>query len=81
MKKYFEITVVGKGNFPLDMLRHSQCWPVDAEAVEAIADRARYDSPRTARLGMIGHYAQADACAKRFASFLWTAEITMEESL
>ena len=24
-------TVRGKGNFPVDMLRHDQCWPVDGD--------------------------------------------------
>lgn len=31
----YRITVSGKGNFPLDMLRYDQCWPRDS------ADAAR----------------------------------------
>lgn len=29
-------TVKGKGSFPVDMLRHDQCYPMDAESVENI---------------------------------------------
>jgi len=82
MKKYFEITVAGRGRFPLDMLRHSQCWPVttqDAENIETIEVDAR-PHHRTIRLGMIGNYPQAQACCERFQSFLWSAQITQEET-
>ncbi len=82
MKLYFEIRVTGRGEFPFDMLRHSQCWPVGA--ADACALPVPYHDPgkrRTVHLGMIGNWAQSVACVERFKSFLWTAEITQEESL
>ena len=39
-----QFTVRGKGDFPLDMLRHDQCYPLDAEGVEAMAEVKRIPS-------------------------------------
>lgn len=83
MKKYFEITVSGRGQFPFDMLRFSRCWPVDTESamnLEHIVVDARPQN-RVVRLGMIGNSVEADHCVARFQSFVWTAEITQEERL
>ena len=40
-----QFTVRGKGIFPIDMLRHDQCYPVDAEATEDIQSIKRGPSP------------------------------------
>ena len=68
------IEVTGKGDFPLDMLRHDCAWPADTISALNIApekDRDYYKVPRTIVL----------ACAKRrfftpdrWASFGWVAK-------
>ena len=88
MKKHFEITVTGKGDFPLDMLRYSQCCPVNVQDVAGM-ERPRTDAsdaekldyrrePRTVRVNLVNNYSVANNCVLRFASFGWTGEITGE---
>lgn len=88
MKKHFEITITGKGDFPLDMLRYSQCCPVNVQDVASMErprvgasddeERAYLREPRTVRVSLVNNYAVADNCVARFASFGWHGEITGE---
>ena len=91
MKFHFEITVMGKGEFPLDMLRYSQCCPVNVEDV-ANMERPRVGAsgdeelaylrePRTVRVNLHDNYAVAANCVARFASFGWSGRITMEDDV
>lgn len=36
-----DFTVAGSGEFPLDMLRYDECWPVDGNAVAAMTGEGR----------------------------------------
>ena len=82
MKYYFEFKVTGRGEFPWDMLRHSRLFPLyTKDAMNLPVDPNRRD-PRTIRLGGYGNSTvEADNAMARFASFLWAAELTLEERL
>lgn len=34
----FRFTVIGKGDFPVDMLRRDECWPVDGDSAAYLID-------------------------------------------
>lgn len=60
-----DFTVEGIGEFPIDMLRYDQCWPVDAQAVRNIT----FDSGRrTVKLATNLYYSPN---ANRWESFGW----------
>jgi len=82
--KYYEVTVNGRGKFPLDMLRYSRAFPVteaDAATMEFDSNnREDYRRRRTVRIGLhAGNYLTAFNCCRRFESFGWKAEVTFEE--
>ena len=91
MKDYYEITVTGKGDFPLDMLRYSQCCPVNVEDVanmerprvgaDSDEELAYFKVPRTVRVNLHDNYAVAANCVARFASFGWSGRITKENEV
>lgn len=78
MKYHFQITVKGRGKFPIDMLRYSQCYPRDIESVANI----EYDGPVGSRPVTVCIDDASTLCAinciERFASFGWIGEITHE---
>lgn len=82
MNKYYQIKTTGKGDFPLDMLRYSQCWPMYAQDVENIGcdidERIKYLQKRSVTVGMIGGDVTAMHCIERFKSYNWDAEIISE---
>jgi len=91
MKSHYEITVTGKGDFPLDMLRYSQCCPVNVEDVASM-ERPRVGAsndeeldylkvPRTVRVNLHDNYSVAANCVTRFASFGWNGRITKEDGV
>jgi len=74
---HIEFTVEGKGQFPLDMLRHDRCYPVDPQDAEMIGlslDTEGYIKPKKfkVRLGSERN-ARADMTPTegRWESFLW----------
>jgi len=78
MKYYFQITVNGRGAFPIDMLRYSQIYPMTPQDVTNIEYGGTINRPVTVcmddkSMGM------AMNCIERFASFGWVGEITNEE--
>ena len=80
--KHFEITVQGRGHFPIDMLRYSQCYPKGAQDVENIESK----TGRAAGVRMVtlcldhASVVAAHQCIVRFDSFGWSGEITGEQS-
>ena len=82
MNKYYQIKTTGKGDFPLDMLRYSQCWPMTPLDVENIGmhmnDKHKYLEKRSVTVGMIGGDVTAMHCIERFKSYNWNAEIISE---
>ena len=79
MKYYFQITVTGRGKFPIDMLRYSQVYPTTPQDVSNIEYDGECGS-RPVTLSMDNQtMGMAMNCMERFASFNWTAEITREE--
>ena len=80
MKYYIEIHVMGKGEFPFDMLRFGNMFPVDPDSAANLTfdhnDRQAWQEVREIRLGC---YAQSpvlgDQICQRFASFLWGAKV------
>ncbi len=86
MKYFFKITVAGHGDFPIDMLRYSQCYPSDVESVDAISNDEwanDVDYRRTKRTVTVSldnqSMGMALNCVQRFASFGWIGTITQEE--
>lgn len=84
--KYYQIRVRGKGEFPLDMLRYSQCWPCFAQDVanltgDDMTERDKYLTPRSVNIGLIGNDVTATQCIERFKSFNWNAEIISENKV
>ena len=66
--------VKGKSCFPIDMLRHDQCWPVDGD-FQVIATRTNYE----AEVVLCSHKRRLITPA-RWASFGWVVtEIDGEE--
>lgn len=70
--KLFEYYVRGRGDFPTDMLRHDQCWPVSGDdAAKLLGDKDQaehYYQFRTIKLRSV----QAPT-KLRWSSFLWPA--------
>jgi hypothetical protein len=58
-------TVVGRGRFPIDMLRYDSCWPYDGTAVLNIDP----DEQREVRLATYG-----TTTPGRWQSFGWTVK-------
>lgn len=84
---YYEVTAVGRGTFPLDMLRFGRMFPKDIESTlamefsnDALVGYGEKAGPqREATFCLHGSYMQAHAVVQRFASFGWIAEITHED--
>jgi hypothetical protein len=75
--RHYQIEVQGRGYFPVDMLRYSQCYPRDAESVENITR----SGVRNITLCLdYSNEARADRCIKRFESFGWNGEIVRRVS-
>ena len=69
-KKFYQFAVMGKGRFPVDMLRHDQCFPLgagDSEKMEADDDNRQL---RTIRLGAVSHGGW-EPTEGRWSSFSW----------
>ncbi len=70
-------TVVGRGEFPLDMLRYDQCHPAGGDDAAMIKDRLVEDGAvKTRRIrlvtrGMPRHW---QPTAGRWSSFLWSVD-------
>ena len=80
MRSHFQITVTGRGRFPLDMLRYSQIYPRLPNDVCAMEPGAK--EKREVTLSMDNaSFGTAMNCIDRFASFGWAGEITNEEPL
>ena len=74
MRKHFQITVKGRGKFPIDMLRYSQVYPMTPQDVSNIEYTGKTNRPVTLcmdnqTMGM------AMNCVERFASFGWVGEV------
>ena len=65
--KIHNFTVSGAGRFPLDMLRHGQCWPLEATDVQNIDPKVI--EMRHVHLGTV-----ASPSLGRWESFGWTCE-------
>lgn len=80
MKYHFQITVKGRGSFPIDMLRYSQVYPMSPQDVSNIEHRVKYNLAREVTVCMDNQtMGTAMNCIERFASFGWVGEITREE--
>lgn len=65
-----DFTVEGGCDFPLDMLRFDECWPVGCDAVQAMAYMVSNDHTGKRRIHL--RSAKMFGCTpKRWASFLW----------
>lgn len=67
--------VHGRGDFPVDMLRHDQCWPADTHSALAILHRdliGARESDRRVYLRMITRWGTLGGpTVARWASFGW----------
>lgn len=69
VKKFYEFAVMGKGIFPLDMLRYDQCFPMSGADVEKMED-GDYREIRTVRLCACSHV-NYQPTEGRWSSFGW----------
>jgi hypothetical protein len=67
--RYF--TVMGRGEFPLDMLRYDQCHPYRSEDAAAIGYNSRYDDPSQIRTVVLVTTSPNSPTPARWSSFLW----------
>jgi hypothetical protein len=77
----FRWTVMGRGPFPADMLRHDHCWPADTQsAVAMINDLA--DRPRPIRRVTLGATVSRKLwlpAFERWRSFGWMVTTELSE--
>jgi hypothetical protein len=71
-EKYREIEVSGRGQFPYDMLRYGQCYPVTTTDAHNIESDAR--ERRTVKLASHCNSMHMMSTIERFRSFMWAAE-------
>lgn len=64
-KTYREYFARGRGGFPIDMLRHDQCWPCDSTSVSKIEGDVMEE--RSVRLA-----SNIDPIRDRWLSFGWS---------
>ena len=77
--KYFSFEVVGRGDFPVDMLRYDSAFPADGNAVDAIAFRVERENWRQERTVRLGSYRSTEPTIGRWNSFGWRV-INIEKS-
>ena len=70
-----EFTVVGSGEFPMDMLRYDGCWPIDSYSAHEMSVHAMVAAnitrPRRVTLRAISRTAPTEG---RWQSFGWPVE-------
>ena len=79
MSRITSFKVIGKGPFPVDMLRYDQAWPRDGESAAAIltpVDRAERAAQRELQLCTDRRNGPTFA---RWASFGWTVTECFDE--
>ncbi len=74
MPKVIQFFVMGRGPFPLDMLRYERCWPTDQASVEIIRNSPNTDDLLQVSLSMIGDHQPTPA---RWNSYGWTVAATL----
>jgi hypothetical protein len=72
-KKFYTYFVVGRGIFPLDMLREQQAWPASKSDVVAL-DSVAYKSDRTVQL-----CSYAEPSRQRWLSAGWPCTSQLKE--
>lgn len=82
MRYFFNITVKGRGGFPIDMLRYAACYPRTEEDSGTIVESLTCPMmERTITVALEGTMGIALNCIERFKSFGWDGEITYEERI
>lgn len=71
--KLVEFTVLGRGEFPLDMLRYDQCWP-KRESVDVIAIGRTFDRRHARDAHDITLVGLRQPTAARWKSFGWEVQ-------
>jgi hypothetical protein len=67
-----EFVVVGRGEFPVDMLRYDSCYPADSSAVEAITTPR---NPDWTKVRLRTHKERKMLTPDRWTSFGWVIEL------
>lgn len=69
-------TVIGRGKFPIDMLRYDSCWPAKSEDARTIT--ATFDEPRDPRetfeIGLMQAAGYGEPTVARWDSFGWKVQ-------
>lgn len=65
-------TVTGSGIFPMDMLRHDQCYPADVEGSSRIHNNEECRYRRSVKL--VGHN-RLGPTVGRWSSFGWSVQV------
>ena len=72
--KTIQFSVMGRGAFPLDMLRYDCCWPTDQASVEIIRNSPNTDDLQQVDLSMIDNHRPT---LPRWNSYGWTVADTL----
>ena len=65
-KFFYEYYVTGRGQFPLDMLRHDDCWPATSSDA-ALIDKEDYKEHRSILM-----HSYHEPTVARWQSFVWS---------
>jgi hypothetical protein len=73
MKRFYKFTVTGKGRFPIDMLRHDQCFPLTTGDAQFFENSLDPELPRALRHIELGAVADGGfrPTEGRWDSFGW----------
>lgn len=74
-QRWHRVEVTGKGMFPIDMLRHDQCFPISESDSEIIRHSFRIiRSDDVDRIVALGHWGPSSwsPTAERWKSYGWT---------
>jgi hypothetical protein len=68
IRNFFEFTVWGRGEFPVDMLRYDQCWPSAESHSARFSDRHMRDEAGGRHITLTG---LREPTTARWESFGW----------
>ena len=68
-------TMVGRGIFPMDMLRYDQCWPEGAGDVLKLETPRENREPREVNLVHYSHTKAWNPTQDRWRTFGWTMKV------
>ena len=69
----YEYYVSGRGEFPFDMLRYDECWPVSGE--DAVSMAIDFGDPERRKTRSIRLRSYKEPTVGRWSSFVWSVGV------